>query len=89
MCWGPYQSFIELVADDPRCSVANPLFSEIDQPGIGPVIQAGSPLRFEQAAIPGRAPALGEHTEQILVEELGLSAAAYGDLVDRGVVQGA
>src|SRR5690348_12097636 len=33
--WGPFQDFVELVRDDPRCSAANPLFAEIEQPGIG------------------------------------------------------
>ena len=35
VCWGPYQSFLEMVRDDPRCSTDNPLFEDVDQPGIG------------------------------------------------------
>jgi 2-methylfumaryl-CoA isomerase len=31
---------------------------------------------------------LGEHTDEILAEELGLSAAEIGDLHDAGVVAG-
>src|SRR5213082_524690 len=33
--WGSFQDFVELVRDDPRCSPVNPLFADIDQPGIG------------------------------------------------------
>jgi 2-methylfumaryl-CoA isomerase len=32
------------------------------------------------------APRLGEHTEQVLVELLGLASAQYGRLHDKGVV---
>ena len=33
--WGPFQDFAELVRNDPRCSPANPLFADVEQPGIG------------------------------------------------------
>ena len=33
--WGRYQTFTELVADDPRCSTGNPMFADVDHPGIG------------------------------------------------------
>src|SRR5437667_1479035 len=42
--WGPFQDFIELVRDDPRCSPANPLFAEVAQPGIGHYPVPGLPL---------------------------------------------
>src|SRR5262249_49894504 len=35
VCWGPYWTFRELVENDARCSTANPMFSEVEQPGIG------------------------------------------------------
>ncbi len=83
-----YQSFGELVAGDPRCSLANPLFGEVDQPGIGKVLTPGSLLDFGAAprTQPVRAPELGEHTDQVLAEALGLSSAQIGGLRDRGIV---
>jgi 2-methylfumaryl-CoA isomerase len=50
----------------------------------------GSPLWFDavEREPVRRAPALGEHTEAILAEVLGLGAAEIGRLVDRGVVAG-
>ena len=33
--WGPYQTFRQLVDEDPRCSTANPMFSEVEHPGVG------------------------------------------------------
>ena len=86
--WGPYQTFRQLVEEDPRCSTANPLFEEVDHPGVGRFLTPGSPLWFDalEREPVGRAPALGEHTEAILAEVLRLDSAEIGRLVDAGVV---
>lgn len=91
VCWGPYYTFREAVDEDPRCSTANPMFEELDQPGIGSYRMPGSPLAFSalERLSPTRAPLLGEHTDQILGESLGLSEAEIGRLHDQGVVAGA
>ena len=90
VCWGPYQTFAELVANDPRCSVSNPLFAPVDHPGVGTVLEARSPLRFGGLTLddPAPAPRLGQHTDEILEECLGLSATEIGRLHDSGVVAG-
>ncbi|MGI8903656.1 MAG: CoA transferase [Solirubrobacteraceae bacterium] len=90
VCWGPYYTFREAVNEDPRCSTANPMFEQLEQPGIGTYLTPGSPLVFSELArvAPKRAPLLGEHTDQILGEELGLSGAEVGKLHDEGVVAG-
>ena len=90
VCWGPYQTFRELVEDDPRCSPANPMFEEVEQPGVGSYLMPGSPLDFGAAArVPvGPAPLLGQHTDEILAERLGLSDLEIGRLHDEGVVAG-
>jgi 2-methylfumaryl-CoA isomerase len=91
VCWGPYQSFAELVGSDPRCSPANPMFAQVDQPDIGTYLMPGSPLEFSADARvpPAPAPQLGQHTDEILAGILGLSAAEIGRLHDDGVVAGA
>jgi 2-methylfumaryl-CoA isomerase len=88
--WGRFQDFMQLVQDDPRCSAANPLFAEVEQPGIGRYLMPGLPLDFAAAPrLPPRpAPRLGEHTDIVLAEVLGLSAAEIGRLHDEGVVAG-
>lgn len=90
VCWGKYQTVGELVSSDPECSPANPLFNEIEQPGIGRYLAPGNPLNFAQFARAPVAPAprLGEHTDQILADDLGLSGAEIGRLHDAGIVAG-
>jgi 2-methylfumaryl-CoA isomerase len=90
VCWGPYQTFRQMVDDDPRCSPANPLFAWIDQPGIGRYLVPGSPLDFSRSErwTPRRAPVLGEHTDEVLSEVLGLSDGQIGRLRDKHVVGG-
>jgi 2-methylfumaryl-CoA isomerase len=88
--WGPYQTFRQLVAEDPRCSTANPMFTEVEQPGIGNYLMPGSPLDFAgmERLPPRRAPLLGEHTDEVLSDVLGLSSGEIGRLHDAGVVAG-
>ncbi len=89
VCWGPYQTFEQMVAEDPRASTANPLFREIDQPGVGRYLAPGSPHAFGSAPREAqRAPVLGEHTDEILSGELGLTDGEIGKLHDAGVVAG-
>lgn len=87
--WSPYRTFRQMLAEDPRASLANPMVSRVDQPGIGSVLSAASPLDFSGLErLPARpAPKLGEHTDDIL-SELGLSAGEIGRLHDRGIVAG-
>lgn len=88
--WGPYRSLREALAEDPDCSPDNPLFAICEQPGVGSYLMPATPLDFARVprvpAMP--APRLGEHTDQILLEVLGLSEAEVGRLHDEGIVAG-
>ncbi len=90
VCWGPYQTFVQLVNEDPRCSTANPMFSRIDQPGVGRLLAPGSPLSFSgiDRGRPDPAPKLGQHTDEVLLDVLGLSSHDVGLLHDKGIVAG-
>jgi 2-methylfumaryl-CoA isomerase len=67
--WGPYQTFKQLVAEDPRCSTDNPMFTMVEHP-VGTYLTPASPLRFSvHGRLPAvRSPRLGEHTEEVLGE---------------------
>ncbi|MEK9823461.1 MAG: CoA transferase [Gammaproteobacteria bacterium] len=88
VCYGPYRSFREMVEDDDDCSLDNPMMSMIHQPGIGEYLASGSPVRFDSGlnleAKP--APQLGQHTEEILKQDLGLGDAEVGRLLGDGIV---
>lgn len=88
--WGPYQDFGQLVAEDPRCSEANPMFGRIDQPGAGNILAPAGPLEFVGSGRvpPQPAPVLGQDTDRVLADVLGLSGAAIGKLHDSGTIAG-
>lgn len=87
-CWGPYQTFRQAVAEDPDLSAENPMFEEIDQPGIGRYLAAGSFIDF--SGIPrdpvAPAPTLGNNTDSVLSEKLGLTDSDLGALKDAKVI---
>ncbi|HEX4109998.1 MAG TPA: CoA transferase [Solirubrobacteraceae bacterium] len=87
--WGAYQTFSQLVREDPRCSTENEMWEVVEQPGVGGYLMPGTPLDF--SAVPRvpvrRAPQLGEHTEAVLSDLLGLSTAEIGRLDQEGVVR--
>ncbi|MDX2157634.1 MAG: CoA transferase [Hyphomicrobiaceae bacterium] len=87
--WGPYKTPRELIAGDPIVT-DNPMFQRVVQPGIGELWSASSPFVFGAAArLPARpAPLLGQHTDEILSEILGLGDGAIGRLHEDGVVAG-
>lgn len=71
ICWGPYRTVGELVESDPRVQPgANPMWADVDQPGIGRYPVPGTPLAFSAAPRipPGPAPLLGADTEAVLSE---------------------
>jgi len=88
--WGPYQTFRQLVTEDPRCSLANPMFAEVEHPGVGTYVMPGSPLDFSEVSrVPvRRAPLLGENTDEVLTDVLGLSSHEIARLHDQKVVAG-
>lgn len=90
VCWSQYRTIREVVEGDPDCSTDNPMFEELEQPGIGTYLMPASPVEFEACprVPPKRAPAIGEHTDEILCDLLGMSEAEVGKLHDEGIVAG-
>ncbi|MEQ8493660.1 MAG: CoA transferase [Gammaproteobacteria bacterium] len=88
ICWDRYQSVRELVTEDPDCSEDNPIFARVEQPGIGTYPVPGQPMHFGavERSAPRPAPRVGQHTDEILADVLGLDSGAIGRLHDDGVV---
>jgi 2-methylfumaryl-CoA isomerase len=65
----------------------NPLFSRLDQPGVGEYLAAGLPTAFDGVHPTSEAaPALGQDTADILTENLGLTAADIARLTDSNTI---
>ena len=90
VCWGRYRTVSDLVANDARVSVANPVFEQIQTAGVGRHRAAGTAVRVggTQRAPTVAAPWLGQDTDAVLSEVLGLDSGAIGRLMDSGVVAG-
>jgi 2-methylfumaryl-CoA isomerase len=86
--WSVFRDFKEALDEDPDLSTANPLFSAVEQPGLGSFLSPGSPMVFgDMAREPARpAPVLGQHTVEILADVMKLPDGEIGALVDAGVV---
>jgi 2-methylfumaryl-CoA isomerase len=80
-----YRTFAEVARDDRV--VDNPLFTRVDQPGIGEYFAPGMPASFD-GSHPGcgPAPVLGQDTAGLLAERLGLSSAEITRLEDAGTI---
>jgi len=90
VCWSQYRTLRQVVEGDPECSTENPMFSMLEQPGIGTYLMPGSPLQFGELPrlAATRAPLLGEHTDEILSTVLELSDSEIAGLHDERVVEG-
>jgi formyl-CoA transferase len=83
---GRINSVAEALAD-PN-TAARHMIETVQHPAIGELKLVGMPYKFSDtpAAVRRAPPTLGEHTEEILREELGLDAAAIAALRSGKVV---
>lgn len=85
--WGAYQP-LEAALDDPRLYKGNPVFEDIRHPsGLSyPAPGAMATIPQDERGEVRPAPKLGQHTDEVLAEVLGLSGAEIAKLHDAGVV---
>lgn len=83
---GPANTLLEMF-NDPQM-LHRKMVVEMDHPKLGKIKVLGSPLKFSDTPPLFRraAPALGEHTEEVLKEWLGMEAAQVAELKRAGVV---
>jgi len=80
-----YRTFAQ-VAQDPKVT-ANPLFSRLNQPGVGEYLAPGMPAVFDGTHTAGApAPALGQDTADVLTECLGLTPADIARLTSANTI---
>ena len=88
LTWSVFRSVKEALNVDPDLTEDNPLFKKILQPDAGEFLVPRHPANFSTVensdATP--APALGEHTEEVLGDVLNLSDLEIANLFDDGVV---
>ncbi|MEL6486747.1 MAG: CoA transferase [Pseudomonadota bacterium] len=83
-----YRSHYE-AAQDPMLVAENPLFGPSPQNPSGfeyPATRSFANLPAHEAGEPLPAPYLGQHSEEVLAEKLGLSSGAIAKLIDAGTV---
>ena len=88
LTWSVFRSVKEALEFDPDLSEDNPLFKKIKQPEAGEFLVPRHPANFSKVdnTEAKGAPALGEHTEEILGDILHLSDIEISNLFDKGVV---
>ncbi|MBC3191815.1 CoA transferase [Pseudonocardia sp. C8] len=83
--WGQYQPMTHVVGEHRAGN--HPLLADLPLPGGPTAVTARTPIRWNgEHGEPGTAPQLGRETDQVLADELGLSATEIGALHDRGVI---
>lgn len=83
----PYRTFRDLAANEAQLLRTNPLFTEVDQPGVGRYLAPRGPLHMNgHLAAAAPAPAVGQHTDEVLTS-LGLDIDRIAELRSAGTVQ--
>jgi 2-methylfumaryl-CoA isomerase len=91
VCWSPYRSLGEALAERDGLFQGNPVFQETEHPSGGRYIAAGPAATFTGLARDELKPAprLGENTDEVLADLLGLGDLEIARLHDKGVIAGA
>ncbi len=89
LTWSQFRTMKQALAEDADMSVQNPMFTELDQQGLGRFPVPSSPVQFSSQTriAPVPAPALGAHTEEILGDVVKMDDTEIARLFDAGIVQ--
>ncbi len=89
LTWSEFRTLDQALREDADLSEANPMFTQMHHPGVGSYPVPGHPATFSSHArrAPEAAPALGQHTEEVLGDVAKLDDREISTLFDRGIVQ--
>ena len=90
VCWSVYKKLSQAVADEPGFVSGNPVFADRAHPAGYTYPTPGAAATFSglTRSDAGRAPRLGEHTDEVLSHLLGMSSQEIARLHDDKVVVG-
>ena len=88
LTWSQFRTMKEAIDEDGDTFADNPMFETQDFDGIGKYMVPRSPVEFSNhlAISPEKPPKLGQHTEEILADIMGLGSGEIGVLFDNGIV---
>jgi 2-methylfumaryl-CoA isomerase len=89
LTWSTFRTIKQALAEDTDLGPENPMFQIMEQPGLGSFAVPGSPVTFSDSARkpPQAAPVLGQHTEEVLGDVVGMTDTEIAQLFDKGIVQ--
>lgn len=87
MCWSYYRTLEESLRQEPALFAENPIFGDVAHPS-GHYLTPGAAARIpgEERGAAKAAPVIGQDTEAVLADFLGLPSGEIAALHDRGVV---
>ena len=88
LTWSEFRTTKRALAEDADLSPDNPMFVETQQGASGSYLVPKSPMTFDACETPNavKAPQLGEHTEEILGDVVGITERQIAQLFDGGIV---
>ena len=86
-CWGVYQT-LQHAVKDPSLVTDNPIFETMENPsGFSyPTVGSAATIAAQTRQSPKPAPTLGQDTEEVLMDLLGLNSGAIASLKDSGTI---
>lgn len=88
VCWGPYQSLRKTIETHPELQSDSELIDNVSHPSGATYRTPGSPGQYSASErSPAKpAPSLGENTESVLADIMGMNDSQIGQLLERGIV---
>jgi 2-methylfumaryl-CoA isomerase len=86
--WSVYRSLHEALDIEPRLFGDNPIFSDVTHAGGTTYPTPGAPARIpsDERNAAAASPAIGQHTDEVLTQFLGMDSGEIGRLHDQGLV---